>query len=120
MLSRYHRRCRSCARLIAPADIPTWEGDGFDCAGCGQRLKTSSTLVKFSILISLVATLALFRQLGYRGVAGIGIALMAFVPLSFVFFGILTLIFPQRLVLYKKLPLRDRKALDKTDAGKHV
>jgi hypothetical protein len=120
MLSRYHRRCPSCARLIAPADIPTWEGDGFDCAGCGQRLKTSSTLITFSILISLLATLVLFRQMGYRGVMGIGIALIAFAPFSFVLFGILTLIFPQRVVLYKKPPFRDHKALDKTDVGKHL
>jgi predicted RNA-binding Zn-ribbon protein involved in translation (DUF1610 family) len=102
MLSRYLRRCPSCGRLIAPAEIPTWEGDGFDCPGCGRRLKTSNTLIRFSVLIALVTTLVLFRHLGYRGALGVGISLVAFVPFSFFLFAILAVIFPQPFELYKK------------------
>ena len=107
MVSRYLKKCPACARLIKPAEIPSWEATGFDCPGCGKRLKNSGTVIKASALIALLLSLAFFRYLGYRGAAGIALGLLAFVPVTFALAVTLALIFPQRLELYEK-PLTRR------------
>jgi predicted RNA-binding Zn-ribbon protein involved in translation (DUF1610 family) len=72
MVSRYLKKCPSCERLIKPAEIPAWEAKGFDCPGCGKRLKNSGTVIKFSVLLALLLSLAFFRHLGIEVRQGLG------------------------------------------------
>ena len=120
MVSRYLKKCPACARLIKPSEIPTWEATGFDCPGCGVRLRNSDTIIRMLALIAAVVSLGVFRFVEYRGVARIAVAVFVFLFIIFVLGTVIVLIFPQRLVLYRKPETQNPATLNGPDSGSSV
>jgi predicted RNA-binding Zn-ribbon protein involved in translation (DUF1610 family) len=117
MVSRYLKKCPACARLINPSEVPAWEATGFDCPGCGARLRNSDTVIKLLAVIAVVVSLGVFRFVEYRGVARIAVAVFAFLLILFVLGVVIVLIYPQRLVLYRKPGARNPPTFKDTDSG---
>jgi predicted RNA-binding Zn-ribbon protein involved in translation (DUF1610 family) len=95
----YDRSCRSCRKVISPAQIPIWEGKGFPCPACGRTLKTRMLPIKFTFPITFTLAITLCLGLGLRGPIAVLISLVASVPLYFIVYAAVGLAFPPELEL---------------------
>jgi predicted RNA-binding Zn-ribbon protein involved in translation (DUF1610 family) len=105
-LARFDKKCPACNEVISPGQIPTWESSGFPCPSCGETLKSSVLSVKLTLPVSLTASLSACFCFGLKGLTFIVVSLITAVPLYFIFYAVIALIYPPGLELVSKTASR--------------
>ena len=98
-MALYDRKCPSCGEVIPQIQTPIWESSGFPCPACGRALKSSTLPIKLTLPITLTIAMSLCFYFGLRGPTAILISLVASIPLYFIVYAAVGLIFPPSLKL---------------------
>ena len=101
-LARFDKKCPACSEVISPRQIPTWQSGGFPCPSCGEILKSSVLPVKLTLPATLAASLGMCFYYGLRGLTLILVSSVTAVPLYFIVYAVIGLIYPPGLELVPK------------------
>jgi hypothetical protein len=101
-LARFDKKCPACSEAISPKQIPTWESGGFPCPSCGEILKSSVLPVKLALPVTFAASLGMCFYFGLRGVTLILVSSITAMPLYFIVYAVIGLIYPPGLELVPK------------------
>ena len=105
-MALYDRKCPGCGEIVPQRKVAPWQPNGFPCPACGRQLRTARVPARLTVPVTLATSIGLSFSLGLKGLTAIAVSTLAALPVYFVVYTVLGLLFPPALELF---PLKDNQ-----------